>query len=328
MHDWLIVGAGFAGSVLAERIARERNETVLIIDKRPHIAGNAYDAPNAAGILVHAYGPHIFHTNAARIFAYLSRFTSWRPYAHRVLASVRGKLVPIPINLDTVNSLYGLDLDEAGVEAFFEARRETIPEPKTSEDVIVSRVGRELYELFFRGYTRKQWGLDPSELDKSVTARVPIRTNRDDLYFNDKFMALPRDGYTRLFERMLDHDNISIALGTSFEDVKRERGAFRRIIYTGAVDAFFDYALGHLPYRSLRFEQTTHEYEWHQPVGVVNYPGSEPFTRITEWKHMTGQIHPKTTITHEYPSAEGDPYYPIPKPETQALYRRDRKSVV
>ena len=321
MYDWLIVGAGFAGSVLAERIARERDETVLIIDKRHHIGGNAYDRLDESGILIHEYGPHIFHTNSERIFDYLSRFTSWRPYEHRVLASVRGKLVPIPINLDTVNSLYGLDLDEEGVTRFFEERREIIDNPQTSEDVIVSRVGRELYELFFRGYTRKQWGLDPSELDKSVTSRVPTRTNRDDRYFTDKFMAMPRDGYTRLFETMLDHPRITIATGTSFDDMKRI-GGYRRVIYTGAIDDYFDRALGTLPYRSLRFQSTTHDYEWHQPVAVVNYPGDEPFTRVTEFKHLTGQTHPKTTLTYEYPSAEGDPYYPIPTPATQALYKR------
>src|SRR5687767_1238763 len=194
MHefDWLIVGAGYAGSVMAERIARERGEKVLLIDRRPHIAGNAYDHQDAAGILIHKYGPHIFHTNAKAIFDYLSGFTKWRPYEHRVLAQVDGMLVPIPINLDTVNRLYGLSLAHAEVEAFLAARAEPVDAIRTSEDVVVSKVGRELYEKFFRGYTRKQWGMDPSELDAQVTARVPTRTNRDDRYFTDAYQEIGR----------------------------------------------------------------------------------------------------------------------------------------
>ena len=216
MYDWLIVGAGFAGSVLAERLASQRGERVLVIDRRPHIAGNAYDRYDAAGILIHQYGPHIFHTNSEAIVDYLSQFTDWRDYEHRVLAQVDGQLLPIPINLDTVNRLYGLELDPAGMEAFLAARREPVDEVRTAEDVVVATVGRELYEKFFRGYTRKQWGLDPSELSKSVTARIPTRTNRDDRYFTDSFQKMPLDGYTAMFERMLDHPNIEVALGTDY----------------------------------------------------------------------------------------------------------------
>jgi UDP-galactopyranose mutase len=321
MYDWMIVGAGFAGSVLAERIARERNESVLLVDRRPHIAGNAYDHHNEAGILIHKYGPHIFHTNSEQIFEYLSRFTEWRGYEHRVLAQVDGMLLPIPINLDTVNRLYGLSLAPDEVEAFFASRAEPVAEIKTSEDVIVARVGRDLYEKFFQGYTRKQWGLDPSELDKSVTARVPVRTNRDDRYFGDKFQYMPKQGYTAMFQRMVDHPLISVMLQTDYRDV-RDRIPHRRVIYTGPIDEYFDHCYGKLPYRSLRFDHVTKDVERHQPVAVVNYPQTEAFTRVTEYKHLTGQVHPKTSLTYEYPSAEGDPYYPVPRPENQALFKR------
>jgi UDP-galactopyranose mutase len=321
MYDWLIVGAGFAGSVLAERLASQRNEKVLIIDRRSHIGGNAYDYHDDAGVLMHRYGPHIFHTNSQQIADHLSLFTEWRPYEHRVLGMVDGKLVPIPINLDTINSLYGLDLTEAEAEAWLAERAEPVAEIRTSEDVVVSKVGRELYEKFFRGYTRKQWGLDPSELDKSVTARVPTRTNRDDRYFTDTFQKMPKHGYTRMFERMLDHPNISIMLKTDFRDVQR-RIPHRRLIYTGPIDEYFGHRFGKLPYRSLRFEHVTLDKEWHQQVGTVNFPMSEDYTRVSEYKHLTGQRHEKTTITYEHPSAEGDPYYPIPRPENQALFKR------
>lgn len=321
MFDWLIVGAGFAGSVLAERLATQRSESVLLIDRRPHIGGNAYDRHDEAGILMHVYGPHIFHTNSDDVVTYLSQFTRWRPYEHRVLAHVDGTLYPIPINRTTVNRLFGLDLTtDDEVERFYQAHAEPVEPVKTSEDVIVSRVGRELYEKFFRHYTRKQWGLDPSELDRSVTSRVPIRTNEDDRYFGDRFQAMPRDGYTRLFEKMLDHPRIKIMLNTDFSEIRHEI-AYRRLIYTGPIDEFFGYRFGKLPYRSLRFDHQTLEQEWLQPVAVVNYPQGEPYTRITEYKHLTGQNAPQTTITYEYPSATGDPYYPVPNDATAAVYR-------
>ena len=321
MYDWLIVGAGFAGSVLAERLASQRNERVLVIDRRPHIGGNAYDRYDDAGLLIHQYGPHIFHTNAKQIFDHLSQFTDWRRYEHKVLAEVDGKLVPIPINLDTVNTLYGLDLTSDELEGWFAARAEKVDEIRTSEDVVVSKVGRELYEKFFRGYTRKQWGLDPSELDKSVTARVPTRTNRDDRYFGDEYQFMPRHGYTRMFERMLDHPNINIMVQTDYKDVK-DLVPHRRVIFTGPIDEFFGFRFGRLPYRSLRFEHLTLDKEWHQPVAVVNYPQTNDYTRVTEYKHLTGQRHDKTALTYEFPSAVGDPYYPIPKPENQELYKK------
>lgn len=323
MFDWLIVGAGFSGSVLAERLASQRGERVLVIDKRDHIAGNAYDRLDDAGILIHQYGPHIFHTNAAVIVDYLSQFTDWRPYVHRVLASVDGKLLPIPINLDTVNRLYGLTLDSQGMEAFLEARREPVANVLTSEDVVVSTVGRDLYEKFFQGYTRKQWGLDPSQLSRTVTARIPTRTNRDDRYFTDTFQQMPAEGYTAMFRNMLDHPNIRVELGRAF-DPARDPDRARRIIYTGPIDEYFGHRFGALPYRSLNFVHETRDVEWVQPVAVVNYPQTEAYTRVTEYKHLTGQTNPRTSLTFEYPSAEGDPYYPIPRPENQALYQQYR----
>ncbi len=323
MHDWLIVGAGFAGSVLAERIATERQESVLVIDRREHVAGNAYDVKNATGVMIHQYGPHIFHTNAQSVVDYLTQFTAWRPYEHRVLAQVDGKLLPIPINLDTVNRLYGLALDGTGMEAFLAKRREEIADVVTSEDVVLSTVGRDLYEKFFRGYTRKQWGLDPSQLSRTVTARIPTRTNRDDRYFTDSFQAMPRDGYTAMFRNMLDHPLIQVELGTTWKSVV-DKGLARRVIFTGPIDEFFDYRMGRLPYRSLHFVHETRNVEWAQPVAVINYPQSERYTRVTEYKHLTGQVHPQTSLSYEYPADVGDPYYPIPRPENQALYRQYR----
>jgi len=322
-YDYLIVGCGFAGSVLAERLANEHGAKILMIDKRDHVGGNAYDEKNEDGILYHRYGPHIFHTNSDEVFDYLSRFTEWRPYEHRVLANVRDQLVPIPINRTTLNQLFGLDLetDEEAAD-YLASRAETVEDIKTSEDVVINAVGRELYETFFRGYTRKQWGLDPSELDKSVTARIPTRTNTDDRYFTDKHQAMPADGYTKMFERMLDHPNITIMLGTDFRDVKDKIDA-DHIIYSGPVDEYFDFRFGKLPYRSLKFVHSTIDAESFQPVGTVNFPSEDvPYTRISEYKHLTGQVHRQTSITLEYPSAEGDPYYPVPRPENQALYKK------
>ncbi len=321
MFDWLIVGAGFAGSVLAERLATIRGERVLVVDRRPHIAGNAYDRHNDAGLLIHQYGPHIFHTNSEMIFEHLSQFTEWRPYEHRVLAEVDGKRVPMPINLDTVNQLYGLSLTSEELEGFFAERAEKVAEIRTSEDVVVSAIGRDLYEKFFQGYTRKQWGLDPSELDKSVTSRVPTRTNRDDRYFTDSFQYMPLHGYTRMFEKMLSHPNIKVMLQTDYREI-RDLIPHKRLIFTGPIDEFYGHRFGKLPYRSLRFEHETLDMPRYQSVGTVNYPQTHAFTRISEYKHMTGQVHPKTSITREYPTAEGDPYYPVPRAENQALYKR------
>jgi UDP-galactopyranose mutase len=321
-YDWLVVGAGFSGAVLAERLASQMDARVLVIDRRDHVAGNAYDHVDEAGVLVHRYGPHIFHTNSESIFRYLSAFTRWRPYEHRVLARLREQLVPIPINRKTVNSLYELGLrTEDEVADFYASRAEPNGVPRTSEDVVVGTVGRELYELFFRGYTRKQWGLDPSQLDASVTARIPTRTNDDDRYFTDRFQQMPLHGYTQMFERMLDHPLIEVRTGVDLADV--EPSSYRAMVYTGPVDAFFGYRYGPLPYRSLEFQFETLDTEQYQPVGTVNEPDeSVPYTRTTEFSHLTGQRTRRTTIVREFPRADGDPYYPIPRPENAALYSR------
>jgi UDP-galactopyranose mutase len=321
MFDYLIVGAGFAGSVLAERLASVSNKKVLIIDQRDHIGGNAYDYFNKDGILIHKYGPHIFHTNSKKVFEYLSEFTPWRAYEHRVLASVDGQLVPIPINLNTINKLYGLNLNCSEVESFFEAKAEKRERVLTSEDVVVNKVGRELYEKFFKNYTRKQWDLDPSELDASVTARVPTRTNRDDRYFTDTYQAMPLYGYTRMFQKMLSHPNIKVMLNTDYKEIV-DVIPYKFMIYTGPIDSFFNYCYGRLPYRSLEFKFETHDQKTFQPTGTVNYPNEHAYTRTTEFKYLTGQSHEKTTIVYEFPRAEGDPYYPIPRPENAEIYKK------
>ncbi len=318
--DTVVVGAGFAGSVLAERLATVLDQRVLVIDKRRHIGGNAYDRHDDAGVLIHPYGPHIFHTNSTEIFEHLSRFTQWRPYQHRVLANVDGQNVPMPINLDTVNRLYGLHLTSFEMEAWLESVAEKKDTISNSEDVIVNKVGRDLYNKFFRGYTRKQWGLDPSELDASVTARVPTRTNRDDRYFTDTYQAMPLHGYTRMFESMLSHPNIKVMLNTDYREVI-DLLPWRHMVYSGPIDAFFNFKHGKLPYRSLEFQHVNLPQPQFQAVGTINFPNDYGYTRISEFKHITGQQHASTSLVYEYPRAEGDPYYPVPRPENAALYR-------
>lgn len=321
MFDYLIVGAGFAGSVLAERLASDQGKKILLIDRRAHIGGNAYDSYNEHGLLIHRYGPHIFHTNSANIFTYLSRFTSWRQYQHRVLASVDGRLVPIPINLDTINSLYGKTLDAGSMQSFLDSVAEKRSPITNSEDVVINGVGRELYEKFFRGYTRKQWGLDPSELDAQVTARVPVRCNRDGRYFTDSYQAMPARGYTHMFENMLDHPNIKLMLNTDYREIAKNI-AHDQLIFTGPIDEYFDHRFGKLPYRSLKFIHETHHRPVFQEDPVINYPNDFAYTRITEFKYLTGQEHPSTSIVYEIPGADGDPYYPIPRPDNTALYKK------
>ena len=320
MQD-LIVGAGFAGATCARRLA-DAGRRVLVIDKRPHVAGNAYDRLDDHGVMIHEYGPHIFHTNSDRVVEFLSRFTAWRPYEHRVRAQVGCELYPIPINRTTINRLYGLQLDEAGVAAFLEHARQPRESLRTSEDVVLNSVGPDLADKFFRGYTRKQWGLELSELAAGVAARIPTRTNDDDRYFTDRFQAMPAAGYTHLFERMLDHPNIEVRLGVDFRLVgwRLER---ERTIYTGPIDEYFQCRLGKLPYRSLRFEHQHFEgIPGYQEVGTVNYPNDHAYTRITEFKHLTGQAHPGTSIVREFPQAVGEPYYPIPAPANEALFKQ------
>jgi UDP-galactopyranose mutase len=321
MYDYAIIGAGFAGSVLAERLAGAGNKKVLLVDKRNHIGGNAYDYYDDAGILIHKYGPHIFHTNSPEVFQYLSAFTKWRNYEHRVLTAVDGHLLPIPINLDTVNQLYNMNLTSEELVIYFAEKAENIANVNTSEDVIVSQIGRDLYEKFFQGYTRKQWDADPSELSAMVTSRIPVRTNQDDRYFTDKFQYMPLNGYTRLFENMLAHPNIHVMLQTDYHDLQAHI-PYKQLIFTGPVDEYFDHCYGKLPYRSLKFEHQTLDQTTKQQVAVVNYPNDQVYTRITEYKYLTGQEHPKTSVSYEYPCWNGDPFYPVPKPENQELYRK------
>jgi UDP-galactopyranose mutase len=319
--DFLVVGAGFAGATCARELA-DAGMRCLVIDRRDHVAGNAYDLVDENGVLIHLYGPHIFHTNSERVFDWLSRFTTWRPYEHRVLAHLAGSLYPIPINRTTINRLYGLDLDEAGVAAYLESVREPRDPLRTSEDVVLNSVGADLCEKFFRGYTRKQWGLELCELSAGVAARIPTRCTEDDRYFTDRLQAMPSDGYTRMFDRILDHPLIEVRTGVDFADIdaKVDRVA---TIFTGPIDAYYRYRFGRLPYRSLRFE---HEHlsatRQFQPVGTVNYPNDHAYTRITEFRHLTGQAHAGTSVVREFPCAEGDPYYPIPNPANEALYKR------
>jgi UDP-galactopyranose mutase len=324
--DTLVVGAGYAGSIMAERIATQCCQSVLVIDRRDHIAGNAHDPYDEHGVRMHRYGPHIFHTNSERVVEYLSRFTDWRPYEHRVVATVDGQLLPIPINRTTVNLLYGLDLQtDDEVEAFYAARAEPMEYIRNSEDSVVSKVGRDLYEKFFRGYTRKQWQRDPSELHASVCARIPTRTNTDDRYFTDWHQAMPADGYTAMFERILDQPGIEVELGVGFDEVAAEI-EYDHLVYTGPIDAFFDYEYGALPYRSLEWElrnEPTPDGGLIQPAASINFPAESPeWTRITEFRHLTGQVHDSSTLAVEYPRTEGDPYYPIPSDDTRALYKR------
>jgi UDP-galactopyranose mutase len=326
-YDAVVVGAGFAGAIMAERLATQLDQRVLVVDRRDHVAGNAYDYRDEHGVLVHRYGPHIFHTNSEKVVEYLSQFTGWLPYEHRVLARVGEQLLPIPINRTTVNELYGLDLrGEAEMEAFLAARAEPVERVRTSEDVVVAKVGRDLYERFFRGYTRKQWQRDPSELHASVCARIPVRTNTDDRYFTDAFQHMPADGYSAMFERMLGDERIDVRLGVDYFDLVGEVD-HDHLVYTGPIDAFFGHRFGKLAYRSLEFElrnAPTPEGGFVQPCAQVNEPGEDvPYTRITEFRHMTGQIeHPSSTVAVEYPRTEGDPYYPIPREDTRALYHR------
>ncbi len=322
--DILVVGAGFAGSVIAERFASS-GKSVLVIDKRPHIGGNAFDELDSSGVLVHRYGPHIFHTNARKVEEYLSRFTEWHPYEHKVLSSVDGNLYPMPINLQTINKLYNLSLDEAGLVEFLEKVREKRNPVRNSEDVVLNNVGADLCDKFFRNYTRKQWGLDLSELSPAVAGRIPVRSDSDDRYFTDNFQSMPAQGYTKMFERMLDHPNIRVEINTDFHNLGYSVNA-EKIFYSGPIDAYFNFCYGRLPYRSLSFQHQHISHQGrYQPVGTVNYPNDYEFTRITEFKHLTGQVHTGTSIVREFPKSQGDPYYPVPTTENQALYQRYKK---
>ncbi|HEX8332437.1 MAG TPA: UDP-galactopyranose mutase [Segetibacter sp.] len=325
MFDYIIVGAGYSGSVLAERIATQLNKKVLVVDRRSHIAGNAYDYYNEHGVLMHKYGPHWFHTNDKRVFEYLSNFTEWHFHQHRVKTYVDGKLLPFPINLDTLNELYDFNLSSPEeVQEYYDKVKVVIQNPRNAEEMVISQVGEDLYNKFFKGYTLKQWEIDPKDLAASVTARIPTRTNRDDRYFTDTYQGVPKEGYTKMFNKMLSHSNISIMLQADYKDIVDEI-KHEYLIYTGPIDSFFNYKFGRLPYRSLRFEHETLSQEFYQSNQQINYPNNHEFTRIVEWKHATGQKSDVTTITREYSLFAEDgmeKYYPIPKDDNHALYRK------
>jgi len=322
--DYLIVGAGFAGAVLAERLASQRGARCLVIDRRPHIAGNAYDHTDSAGIRLHAYGPHYFRTNSDRIVAYLSQFTDWHPVDYKILSWTHGRFWQFPINLNTFEQLLGRPSTSEEMEKTLAQWRVPIAQPRNSEEVILSQVGPKLYEMFFQNYTRKQWRRDPRDLDPSVCGRIPIRTNRDDRFLSEKFQALPAAGYTAMFRKILAHPQIEVRLQTDYREA-RAQVRYKHLIYTGPIDEYFDHCFGPLPYRSLRFEPETLAQEYFQPAMQVNYPNDHDFTRIVEIKHATGQKLPATTIVREYPQDFGpgrEPYYPIPAPDARALYER------
>ncbi len=322
--DLLIVGAGFAGAVLAERCASQLGLECLVLDRRHHIGGNSYDAPDESGILLHVYGPHYFRSNSPKIIDYLGQFTEWHPVEYKILSWTDGRYWQFPINLNTFEQLLGRASTSEEMERTLAEWREPCPSPRNSEEVIVSQVGRQLYDKFFRNYTRKQWGRDPAELDASVCGRIPVRTNRDDRYLSESFQALPKQGYTAMFERMLHHQKIRVELGADFRQW-RDKVEWRHLVYTGMVDEYFDHCYGDLPYRSLRFERESFQQEFVQPVMQVNYPNDHDYTRIVEIKHATGQKLPTTTTVREYPAPYergGEAYYPIPAPAAQELYSK------
>lgn len=327
--NWLIVGAGFTGGVLAERIATQLKQTVLLVDQRDHVGGNAYDYHDEHGVLVHKYGPHIFHTNARHVWDYLSRFTQWHNYHHRVLGVVDGHQVPIPFNLDSIEALFPVhfadSLSRQLIERFGFGVKVPILKLRESSSGDLKFLADYIYEKVFKNYTRKQWELDPEELGSGVTARVPVYVGRDDRYFQDRYQGMPAQGYSELFRRMLHHPKIRVLLNTRWQDIS-EQVQYERMVFSGPMDEYFGHMHGQLPYRSLRFAFHHRVEEQVQAVGTVNYPNDYDFTRITEFKHLTGQRCYGSTWIEEYPQAyrygENDPYYPVPLEENRNLYRK------
>ena len=321
-YAWIVVGAGFTGATIAERIAAELDHKVLVIDRRNHIGGNAYDYPGDYGILIHKYGPHIFHTNSEKVWSYLSRFTRWRAYEHRVLGSIDGQLAPIPFNLDSLDILFPRGEAEALsrqlIESYGMEKKVPILKMREAQSGDLRALADYIYEKVFLHYTLKQWGMRPEDLDPSVSARVPVHISRDPRYFQDVYQTMPEEGYSAMFSRMLDHPNIHVSTGTSYGDIRMEQEN-AKVIFTGPIDEFFEYAYGALPYRSLRFQLASRPTPEAQPVGTVNYPNDFAYTRITEFKHLTGQTADGTVIVEEYPEAHepgrNEPYYPIPTPD-------------
>lgn len=321
---YIIVGAGLASLTLAERICTELDEEVLIIEKRNHIGGNCYDYYNEEGILIHKYGPHIFHTNSNEVWGYLSKFTKWNYYQHKVLTYIDGNYIPMPITTETINQLYNLNLSNFQIEKFLEQQSIDIDEIKNSEDVVLSKAGQQIYEKFFKNYTKKQWDVYPNELDKMVISRIPVRSSRDTRYFTDRYQGMPKYGYTKMCENIIDNPKIHILLNTDYKDVINDI-TYEKLIYTGAIDYFFDYKFGELKYRSERFELETIDSESFQDEAVVNYPNDYDFTRITEYKKLTDQKSSKTTIAREYPTWDGEPYYPVPQKEYMEQYNKYKR---
>lgn len=322
-YDYLIVGAGFSGAVLARKLA-DNGKKILIIDRRKHIGGNSYDFYDKSGVLVHKYGPHYFRTNDKDVWNFLSKFTQWRYYQYIVKAFVDGQIFDLPINLNTINQFFGTSFSSIEAQNFIEKIRVKSKKPKNSEEQVISKIGKEIYDKFFKNYTIKQWNLEPKDLDASVTARIPIRFNKDPRYFDSYYQAMPKDGYFKLFEKILSHENIETKLNIDFLK-NRKQFKYKKLIYTGCIDEFFNCKFGKLPYRSLRFEFETFNQEFYQKYSQINYPNEYDFTRIVEIKHATGQKHDKTTIAREYPMSEGEPYYPIPKNENEKLYLKYKK---
>ena len=323
-YKYVVVGAGLAGITIAERIATQLHENVLIIEKRDHIGGNVYDRYNEAGILVQMYGPHTFHTNDKEVFDYICQYTKWHDYQHRVLSYVDGRFVPLPISLETINQLYNLNLSETEMEDFINSRRVPVAQINNSEDVVLSQAGRDIYEKFFKNFTIKQWGVSPAELDKSVIGRIPFRKNRDTRYFTDQYQGNPQGGFTQMCQNMLRHPEISILLNTDYKKIIQDI-SYETMIYTGPIDYYFDYSLGRLRYRSIRFQFETYDCESFQPAASTRWPNDYDYTRITEFKKMTGQKSDKTTILKEIPCFGEERYYPYPTKEWKDLAAQYRE---
>jgi UDP-galactopyranose mutase len=322
MYDFLIIGCGFSGATLAERIASQLGKKVLIIDQRNHIGGNVYDYYDDAGILVSKYGAHIFHTNDEKVWRYLSQFTDLNNYVHHVEAFWKNKFFALPLNLETINIFFGKQFTSAEMAIFLEKIRIPIKDPKNAEEAVLNKVGWELYEAFYKNYTKKQWGVDPKELAAEVTMRLPIRMNGNKQYFSDKWQGVPPGGFTKVFERMLNQKKIHILLNADFKDIVNTI-PYRRLIFTGPIDAFFGYCFGKLPYRSIAFRFETFSQSYFQQVGVVNYPNEYDYTRCVEYKQLYQQQHDKTTISRDYPCWKDDePFYPVPSAANRALYQR------
>jgi UDP-galactopyranose mutase len=320
--DLLIAGAGPVGCTIAERAATVCGWRSLVIDKRDHVAGNCYDRIHESGVLIHEYGPHYFRTNNRGLLDYLSRFTEWIPGNYRVKSLVHGALYPFPINIDTLEQFFNVKLDPESAERLLASHREVSGEPRNSEELMLSRVGWRLYEAFYLNYTRKQWDRHPRELDPSVCGRIPVRLNRDSRYVDQTYQVMPSRGFTALFSRMLDHPLISVRLRTDYASVAERISPRIATVYCGPIDAYFQFSLGRLSWRSLKFTYQVHAKPFVQPCVQINYPNDCDYTRTVEFKHVTGQQHPHTVVSREYPSYDGDPYYPVPQEEQRALYRR------